>query len=49
MFELSSTDCLSLNLDDPVNVYLHEDVSKTKKVTETDCYSYTVSTLSCHK
>lgn len=32
--ELSSTDCLSLNLDDPVNVYLHKDVSKTTKVTE---------------
>lgn len=34
MFQLSSTDCLSSNLDDPVNVYLHKNVSETMKVTE---------------
>lgn len=45
MFKLSSTDCLSSNLDDPVNVYLHKNVNKNKEGNRKRLFFYTQSVL----
>lgn len=45
MFKLSSTDCLSSNLDDPVNVYFHKNVSKNKESNRKKTVIYTQSVL----